>query len=375
MLAAMRSRTAELVAAVEDLVSVESPSNDPAALQRCAERAGELGGRLLGAAPERPDPGGVPALVWRFGRPRVLLLGHLDTVWPLGTVDRWPFAVRDGRASGPGVVDMKGGIVQGLFALSALDDLDGVMVLWTSDEELGSPASRDLIVSSAEGLEAALVLESGLDRALKVGRKGVGRFELCCEGRAAHAGLEPQAGANALVALAGLVRTAVGLADPARGTTVVPTLASAGTAGNVVPARAALTLDVRALEAAESERVDRAVRGLEPDVEGVRLVVEGGFHRPPLELSASAALFARARRVGEQLGLGTLDGAVVGGGSDGNLTAAAGTPTLDGLGAVGGRAHAEGEFLLVDALPERAALLAALLRDLLTDPLVIEAEN
>jgi glutamate carboxypeptidase len=365
-LAALRARTPQLLEDLAALVAVESPSEDRHALWRCAATVGELGARLLGAEPERIALDARPHLRWRFGRPRVLLLAHLDTVWPLGTIDRWPFTTTDGRASGPGAFDMKAGLVIGLHALASLDDLDGVCLLVTSDEEIGSPSSHDLIVEQAEGLEGALILEPGLERALKVGRKGVGQYQLVVGGRAVHAGLEPERGANALLELADLLLVAERLADPERGTTVTPTLAAAGSAVNVVPATAAATLDVRVADLAEEQRLDAALRGLRTSRSGTRLLVEGGMHRPPLEPAASATLYPRAARIAEGLGLGPLGQAVVGGGSDGNLTAAAGTPTLDGLGAVGGLAHAEGEFVVIEALPERAALVAALVHDLLS---------
>jgi len=368
LLAALRRRTPELLAATEALVEVESPSADRAAVARGAGRVAEVGGRVLGAAPERLDGGGWPALRWRFGTPRVLLLAHLDTVWPLGTVARWPFRVEGDRATGPGVFDMKAGLVQGLFAVAALTSREGVELLVTADEELGSPGSRALVEDAARGAVAALVLEPSAAGALKVGRKGVATYTLCVEGRAAHAGLEPERGANALVELATAVLAAAALARPERGTTVTPTTAAAGSAGNVVPAAARAGLDVRVADVAEQRRVDAALAELAAGrrvVPGTRLTVAGGQNRPPLQPSASAALFARARSLGETLGLGTLAGVSVGGGSDGNFAAALGTPTLDGLGAVGDGAHAEGEHVSVSALAERAALVSALVAGLL----------
>lgn len=368
LLAALRRRTPELLAATGALVEVESPSADLAAVARGAERVAELGERVLGAAPERLAGGAWPALRWRFGTPRVLLLAHLDTVWPLGTLARWPFRVEGDRATGPGVFDMKAGLVQGLFAVAALPSREGVELLVTADEELGSPGSRVLVEGAARGLEAVLVLEPSAGGALKVGRKGVATYALGVQGRAAHAGLEPERGANALVELAGAVLAAAALARPERGTTVTPTVAAAGSATNVVPAAARADLDVRVADAAEQERVDAALAALAAGprgVPGTRLTVAGGQNRPPLHPSAAAVLFARARSLGEALGLGPLTGVSVGGGSDGNFTAALGTPTLDGLGAVGAGAHAEGEHVMVGALAERAALVAALVTDLL----------
>ncbi len=368
LLPGLRRRTPDLLAALAALVAVETPSEDPAALRRGTDAVAELGRRLLAADPVELDTGGAPCLWWRFGTPRVLLLAHLDTVWPLGTVSRWPFAVRDGLATGPGAFDMKAGLVQGLFALATLADRDGVGLLVTGDEEIGSPASRAVVEDRARGLEAVLVLEPSLDGALKTARKGVASYRLRVAGRAAHAGLEPERGANALVELAAQVLAVARLADPQRGTTVTPTVARAGTAVNVVPALAEAAVDVRVPDAAEQRRVTAAFAALRAGAAGTRLTVEGGENRPPLDPSASAALFARARAVAGGLGLGPLAAARVGGGSDGNLTAGVGTPTLDGLGAVGAGAHAEGEHVVVAAMAERAALVAALAADLLVRP-------
>lgn len=363
----MRARQDELLEAVEALVAIESPSKDVTATVACGEAVAALGERLLGAPAQHVQVDGRTHVRWRIGHPRVLVLGHLDTVWPVGTVARWPFEVSDGRATGPGVFDMKAGLVQGLFALSELDDLDGVCVLVTSDEELGSPSSRGLIEDTANGLRAALVLEPSAGGALKVGRKGVSQYQVVVHGRAAHAGLEPEQGANALVELSHQVASVAALADTDLGTTVTPAVASAGTATNVVPARASFEVDVRVASVEEQQRVHGQMTALEPVVAGTRLEVTGEPNRPPLPTGVSSDLFARARRLADEAGLPPLEGAQVGGASDGNFTAGLGVPTLDGLGAVGAGAHAEGEYAVVDAMPERAALVAALVDDLLRD--------
>jgi glutamate carboxypeptidase len=366
LLSALRARTPAMLAALEALVAAESPSSDLQAVARCAEQAASLGERLLGESPEVLTVDGHVHLRWEFGRPRVLVLGHFDTVWPLDTLGRWPFGVRDGVATGPGVFDMKAGVVQALFALAALPSLDGVTLLLTGDEELGSPTSRPLIERTAKGLAATLVCEPAAPGgALKIGRKGVSIYCLTVEGRASHAGLEPGRGANALLELAYQLLALAALSRPQRGTTVTPTVAVAGTATNVVPARARCEVDVRSATGAEQERVDREVHALQPVVAGTQLEVSGGPNRPPMEAASAGPLLARAVDLGAGLGLGQLSGAVVGGASDGNFTAGVGTPTLDGLGPVGDGAHAEGEHVLVAAMPERAALLAALVRDLL----------
>lgn len=362
----LRARSAEMVEVLGMLVEAESPSNDRPALDACAAVLSDAGKALLGATPDELPTEGGRHLRWRFGnRTRVLLVGHYDTVWPLGTLERWPFRVDGDVATGPGTFDMKAGIVQGLFGLSELDDLDGVTVLVTADEELGSPTSRALVEDSARGADAALVLEPSAAGALKTGRKGVSIYRLSVVGRAAHAGLEPGRGANALVELAHQVLGLAGVEAPRLGTTVTPTVAVAGSATNVVPASASVNIDVRALEPDEQVRVDAALRALVPVTEGVRLEVSGGPNRPPLPTAAAEGLFARACAVGEALGLPPLQAVTVGGASDGNYTAGVGTPTLDGLGPIGDGAHAEGEHVLVSALPDRAALVAGLVADLL----------
>jgi len=368
-LALLRAQTQHMVEELGALTSVESPSSDVAACAACARTVAGLGRELLGADAEVIQASdGHTHLRWQIGaeRPRVLLVGHFDTVWPLGTLRRKPFAVDDGRATGPGVFDMKAGIVQGFHALATLDSLDGVAVLLTSDEEIGSVSSRQLIEETARGAQAALILEPSTGTgALKVQRKGVSVYRFEIHGRAAHAGLEPERGVNALLELALRVVALGALAAPELGTTVTPTVARAGTAGNVVPALASLEVDVRAAEPAEQRRVDEAIRAMATTVPGAEVVVDGGPNRPPLPVSAAHELFVRARKVAERLGIGPLQGAGVGGGSDGNFTAAVGTLTLDGLGAVGDGAHAEHEHVVVAAMAERAALVAELVEELL----------
>ncbi|MFB7533764.1 M20 family metallopeptidase [Streptomyces sp. NPDC056178] len=358
-----------LLADIEALVRTESPSEDLAAVVDCARVVAGLGTRLTGVAPEWLDGSGRPALRWRFGSgDRVLLLGHFDTVWPVGSLAGHPFAVAGGRLTGPGCFDMKAGVAQLFHALSVLDDLDGVSVLLTGDEEIGSPTSRSLIEAEARRTRAVLVLEASEDGALKTARKGVSGYELNIAGRAAHAGLEPHRGVNTTIELAHQVMALSALADPATGTTVTPTVASSGTTRNTVPDAARLLVDVRVGTAAEQERVDRAVRGLAPVLAGASVKLSGGPDRPPLQASASAELFELARNHYAELGFGALRGVAVGGGSDGNITAGAGTPTLDGLGAVGGGAHADDEHVVVAELPRRAALVALLVASLVREP-------
>lgn len=354
---------------LDALVSCESPSTDRAATVRCGHVLTDLTQRLLGGAePARIEVDGCVHLRWTFGTPRILLLGHLDTVWPLGTLARWPLSVDGDVATGPGAFDMKAGLVQGLYALTTLDDLDGIAILVTADEELGSPTSQALVEDTARGLDATLVLEPSMDGSLKTGRKGVSNYRLTVRGRASHAGLDPHKGANALVELAHQVLAIAEVAGPSDATTVTPTMATAGSAVNVVPAQASIDVDVRVASIAEQERVDRDMRALRSVIGGTTLELSGGPNRPPLEPSVAAELFARAHRLAAAEGIGDIAGVEVGGASDGNFTAGIGVPTLDGLGAVGDGAHAEGEHIVVSAMPERAALVAALIEDLRSSP-------
>jgi glutamate carboxypeptidase len=365
LLEGLRARTPAMVEAVRALVEAESPTSSPAACAACADVADGLALELLGTRAERVAADGRVHLRWRFGTPRVLLVGHLDTVWPLGTVARWPFAVDGGRATGPGVFDMKAGVVQLLHALAALGVPEGVAVLLTTDEEIGSPTSRALIEETVAGVEAALVLEPSAHGALKTARKGVSVFHVEVTGRAAHAGLDPERGVNAAVELAHQLLAIAALARPELGTTVTPSLVAGGTAVNTVAGQASAHVDVRTRMRDEAERIDAAFAGLRPVLPGAGLAVERTLSVPPLERASSVELFGRAQRLALELGLPALAEAEVGGASDGSVIAALGVPTLDGLGAVGDHAHGEGEFVHVDAMAERAALVAALVADLL----------
>jgi glutamate carboxypeptidase len=344
------------------LVEVESPSSDPDACRACADVLIGIGKERLGVDAELIDAGGSPVVRWRFGGPtRVLLVGHLDTVWPHGTLAELPFRVDGDRVTGPGVFDMKAGLVQGVHALASLDDLDGVTFLVTSDEELGSLGSRELIEAEARGAAAALVLEpSAPGGVLKSARKGVGMYSIRVRGRAAHAGLEPEKGINALVELSHQILALEAIARPEIGTTVTPTVARAGTATNVVPEEAVVDIDVRCATPDEQQRVDDEIRQLAAVI-GAEVEVRGGPNRPPMPSTSSAALLERA----VHLASFPVTAIEVGGGSDGNFTAGVGTPTLDGLGAVGDGAHARHEWADASAMPARIELVAALVRDLL----------
>jgi glutamate carboxypeptidase len=356
-----------MLADIEALVRCESPSADLSAVASSADLVARIGTERLGVLPERIVIDGRTHLRWRLGAgpSRVLLLCHHDTVWPLGSLSRRPFDVTEGVLRGPGCFDMKAGLVLALHAAAELTDRSGVTILVTGDEEIGSPSSRALIEAEATGCAAALVPEASADGgALKTERKGVSLYQVHAYGKAAHAGLEPERGVNATLELAHQLLAVAAIGDAGRGTTVTPTLMSAGTTTNTVPAAGQFAVDVRVRDGAEQERVDAAVRALRPALDGARLEVTGGANRPPLDSAASAALFARAAELAVALGLPPLTCAAVGGGSDGNLTAGVGTPTLDGLGAVGGGAHADDEHVLIAELPRRAALLAALIAEL-----------
>lgn len=356
---------------IRTLVRCESPSDDLAAVAASAELTAELGTARLGHEPERIVLDGRTHLRWRLGAGprRVLVLCHHDTVWPVGSLATHPCEVTDGVLRGPGCFDMKTGTVMALHALATLPDTDGVTVLVTGDEELGSPSSRSLIEDEARGCDATLVLESaGPAGALKTERKGVSLYRVAAAGRAAHAGLEPERGVNASLELACQLTRVATLSRPELGTTVTPTALHAGTTTNTVPASGHFAVDVRARTAAEQERVDTAIRSLQPHLPGAQLEITGGPNRPVLESVSSAPLFDRVCRIAAEQGLATPAQVSVGGASDGNFTAGIGVPTLDGLGASGGGAHADDEHVLVGELPSRIALLTALLADLLGTP-------
>lgn len=346
---------------VEDLrllVEVESPSQDRLALNRSASVLGDLIERRLGTAPTMVEgPAGTHVHWSGGGEPRVLILGHHDTVFPIGTLDQRPFAVQEGRATGPGVFDMKAGIVQAIHATASLSDASGVEILMTCDEEVGAGTSKDLLCERAQVCGAVLVLEPSADGGtLKTGRKGVGTFEVRITGRAAHAGLEPHRGVNSLIEAAHQLLEIATIADPEAGTTVTPTVITGGTAENVVPALTSIKVDVRVATMDEAARVEGRMASLRPVLPDAQVEVIGRITRPPLPESASAGLFPLARAHDPDI-----DGITVGGGSDGNFTAALGVPTLDGLGAVGGGAHADSEHVLVETMPGRAELLASIL--------------
>ena len=359
---------ADTLDTIETLVRLESPSTDKAAVDRCgavlAEMLKTAGADVdVLAQPRRGNH--LLARIPGDGAP-VLLLGHFDTVWPVGTLERMPLRREGDRLYGPGSFDMKAGIALALAAIGALRATGTphppVTMLWTTDEEIGSESSRKTIEGEARRSAAVLVLEPALPGgALKTARKGCGEFEVTVHGVAAHAGLDPGKGASAIHELAAQIAAIEQFQDLPRGISVNVGLVSGGSRPNVVAEEARATIDVRAPTREAADAVDAAFRGLHPLRPGTRLTIKGGFERPPMERTAAVAgLFTRASEVASSLGRVLREGPA-GGGSDGNFTAALGVPTLDGLGATGDGAHAAHEHVDVTALPWRAALVAGLL--------------
>ena len=360
----LNARVPQMVAQLERLVNAESPSLNIERLEHSARVLAEIITEVTGKAPEIIASPAGPHVHWKGSDDtNVLLVGHHDTVFPLGEVAVRPFS-RDGDiVRGPGIFDMKAGIIQAIHALSVIPDSYHVEMLISSDEEVGSYESRALIESRAKAAGAVLVLEPSADGgALKIARKGVGTFRIDIAGRASHAGLEPEKGINALLELAAQVHRIAAMANPALGTTVTPTVAKAGTVENVVPASAQILVDVRVMVLEEKTRIESAMAALTPTVAGATITVSGSINRPPMHESSSALLFAVAANVAAEMQMQNFSGVAVGGGSDGNFTAAIGVPTLDGLGAVGGGAHATSEHVLISTMAERATLLAGIAR-------------
>ena len=354
------------IADIAELVSVESPSRDVQSVAASARAVSALIQRETGLVPELVDsPVGPHVVVRATARPAVMFLGHHDTVHQLGTLERRPFTNDSGVLRGPGVFDMKAGIVQAVHAARIMRDsgIDPahVAMLFTADEEIGSKTSRGLVEEIARSVDAVLVLEPSADGGtLKTARKGTGTFEVVISGRASHAGLEPEKGINALVELAHQVQRISGFGNPTVGTTVTPTVATAGTTDNTVPDRATILVDARVVTPEEKQRVESLMNSLTPVLEGASISVSGGLHRPPMHESMSMQLFDVARAVANEIDGRDIAGVAVGGGSDGNFTAAIGVPTLDGLGAVGGGAHGETEHVVAETIPFRTALVAGI---------------
>jgi glutamate carboxypeptidase len=366
------TRTEEMVDLLTRFAEIESPSSDKAATDRMGEAIAEVCS-ALGAAvhtESRDAVGDLRLVKWNADAPGkpLLMLAHIDTVWPLGTLATMPVHREDDRLYGPGTVDMKGGTVVFLSAIKGLQ-AQGLMpdrpvwALFTTDEETGSEHSVEYIRATAKQAGLVLVTEAPTppDK-LKTARKATATFTITAVGKASHAGAAPQNGVNAVAEIAHQINAVQAIGHRANGTTVTPTVVEGGGATNVVPALAQVIVDARAATLAEVKRIEREIQALEPVLPGAALQIIGGFDRPPMERSALIVeTFQQAARIAQQIGHPPLEESSTGGGSDGNYTAALGVPTLDGLGAPGGGAHAAHEHVHIPGLAQRAALIAGLL--------------
>lgn len=371
--AALAGRETLLLDRIRQLVEIESPSDDKEAVNRCVEAVAGLAATAGGRARRHRQREFGDVLEVRFagsirGASPVMLLGHLDTVWPMGTLRKMPFRIADGRAWGPGVLDMKTGVAMALAAMEALREAAAahppVILLLNSDEEVGSTVSRPITEKLARECAAVFVLEpaQGLDGAYKTARKGVGGYTLSVTGVASHAGVDFTRGHSAIHELAWQLEKVRGFTELERGLTVNAGVIRGGTRTNVVAAEAEAEIDVRIARLKDAARLDRRFRSLRPRDRGCTLRVEGGINRPPMERSrGTVALFRRAQALAGQLGF-ALTEASTGGGSDGNFTAALGVPTLDGMGGIGEGAHASNESVVLEHLIPRTALLAEMIR-------------
>jgi len=371
-LAYFAERRDQMLATIRRLVELESPSDNKTAVDHLSDVVAAelvaLGGALT---IHRADDFGnhlQADFAGRSGTRPVLLLGHYDTVYPLGTLATMPCQIVDGKLTGPGVLDMKSGIALMLHSIAALKDWHGelprpVTVLLVSDEEVGSDSSRAITERLAKRVAAVLVLEPsyGFEGAVKTARKGVGEYQIKVTGKASHAGLDFQKGVNAIVELARQIERVTGFTDLKKGLTVNVGIVSGGSRTNVVPAESSAQVDVRIARLKDAAGIDKKMRALRPFNRRCKLEVTGGINRPPMERTAGvAALYTKAVAIARDLGW-KLGEAAVGGGSDGNFTAGLGIPTLDGLGGVGDGAHATHEHILISELPMRAALVAGLI--------------
>jgi glutamate carboxypeptidase len=369
-------RQSEIVSLIREMVECESPSDSPRDVNRFVDLMVERTKDIASARTIAADGFG-KHLRLEFDLPgrkkggQILAMGHSDTVWPLGTLQGMPYREADGRLWGPGVLDMKSGMAFFIQAARALRELDvevkrKVVMFVVSEEEIGSRNSRTLTEGEAKQSDCVLVLEpgTGLDGKLKTARKGVGNYTIWVEGKASHAGVDFQNGANAIVEAARQIEQIATFTDLKRGITVNPGVIAGGTRSNVVPAEVRLDVDIRAVRLRDAEALDKKFRALRPFDKRCKLRVEGGLNRPPMERNkAIVGLFKKAKKIGAQLGVEVED-CLSGGGSDGNFTAALGVPTLDGVGGVGEGAHAINESILIDRIADRTALLAGLIAEL-----------
>ena len=352
---------------LQKLVEFESPSEDLAACRGVIELAVQIANENLDSQAEIIEEKGRPVFWWGSKNPEVVLLAHLDTVWPKGSfLPTW--SVSGDIAKGPGIFDMKAGFLQAVYAVKEISGAQNkVAIIATTDEELGSQTSRELIERVSKSASAVLVLEASLNGKVKTGRKGTAMYQIALHGRASHAGLEPEKGINATTEIAAIVVEVAKLANSEFGTTVVPTVMHAGTTTNTVPALATLDIDIRSYSAAELIRVDSSIKNLQASHPEARIEVTGGINRPPLELSATSELYEILEKVAAEIGAPQVGQASVGGASDGNFAAATGARVLDGLGAVGDGAHAPHEQILLSSIPSRVKLLTAFIKELIRD--------
>lgn len=353
-----------MLSALEKLVRLESPTEDLAACRAVIELASQIALDVLGTPAQIREVNGRPVFWWGAQNPDVIVLAHLDTVWPKGSFQSL-WSIKENVASGPGIFDMKAGFIQALFAMKGIDG--SVALVATSDEETGSTTSKEFIKEISAKAKAVLVVEATLNGKVKTGRKGTAMYQVKIHGKASHAGLEPEKGINATVEMGHAILAVSGFENKELGTTVVPTMLRSGNTTNTVPDLAVLDIDVRSFSMAELQRVDAAVRNLSAVNSAAKYEITGGFNRPPLETTSTMALYERAERVAKALGMPPLGHASVGGASDGNFAAAAGAQVLDGLGAVGNGAHAAHEWVDITTLENRSALLHALIKDILND--------
>jgi len=353
------------LADLQRLVELQSPSEDLDACRSVIALANEIATERLGSPAKIFDENGRPVFWWGAEDPSIVILTHLDTVWPIDSF--LPLWQVDGdKISGPGIFDMKAGFLQAMYAIADIADASTkVALIATTDEELGSQTSRELIKRVSAKADAVLVTEASLDGQVKIGRKGTSMYSIKVIGRAAHAGLEPEKGVNASVEIARIVTVLASLENKDLGTSVVPTTLHSGTTTNTVPAVATLDVDCRSFTMAEMERVKDAIYALTPAHPEAKIEVSGGINRPPLELSATEDLYNRFEAIAAKLGQPKVGGASVGGASDGNFAAAAGAKVLDGLGAIGHGAHAPHEHILASTIPARISLLSAFIKDLM----------
>ena len=351
------------LADIQRLVECESPTEDLVACNQVIDLAVEISNTRLKPIAQKVIENGRPVFWWGSKQPKIVLLCHLDTVWPKGSfTPTWK--VNEDIATGPGVFDMKAGFIQALYSLANIDNAkDKIALIATTDEETGSITSKDLINRVSKAADAVLVFEASLDGKVKTGRKGTSMYQINVTGRASHAGLEPEKGINATTELAKLVVQITALENKEFGTTVVPTVMQSGTTTNTVPALAKLDIDVRSFSILELNRIDKAVKSLTSDVAGVE--VTGGINRPPLETESTKDLYVKLEKVAKDLGLPEVGSASVGGASDGNFAAAAGAKVLDGLGAIGSGAHALTESIVISSVEPRIKLTTAFINELL----------